>query len=138
MPSEMDQRPSRSTFFWFLGSNVKGNAVEVLLNIDDAKLRKSIVRLVSFRPRVRETRRERGVENEERNRSPKIIRGSTRSTDEVNGGRGADSASLTPKILPMDKRSEGYREGSRRTKRMTMFMGERTENSKLHDLFDFF
>ena len=81
---------------------------------------------------------EREVETEEWTRAPKIIGGRTRSTDGVNGGRDADSASLTPRSFPMDKRSEGYREGSRLTKRMTMFMGERTENSKLHDLFDFF
>jgi hypothetical protein len=42
VPSQMDQRPSRSTFFWFLGSKLKGKAVADLLHIEAARLRKSI------------------------------------------------------------------------------------------------
>jgi hypothetical protein len=38
----MFHRQSRSTFFWALGSKVKGKAEETLLNIDVARFRKSI------------------------------------------------------------------------------------------------
>jgi hypothetical protein len=43
----MFHRQSRSTFFWAFGSKVKGKAEEVLLNIDEARFRKSISRGLS-------------------------------------------------------------------------------------------
>jgi hypothetical protein len=42
VPSQMDHRPSRSTFLEFLGSKLKGNAVADLFQIEAARLRKSI------------------------------------------------------------------------------------------------
>lgn len=48
MPSQIDQRPSRSTFFWFLGSKLKGKAVADLLHIAAARLMKSIAEKWSY------------------------------------------------------------------------------------------